>query len=300
MTTLKEILADKANYQDNLAWTLGNGVTVTLAQLRGLSAEDQSAITKKEAELTTARTNLETRESELKRAQANTGTLYTTLQSALEALKAGRVNDPSVKQLFGDVIPPVNGGNNNNDPFAALSRLEQDTLLGPLVSVVKLVRDEAKKAQDAVAQNINVQKAMAENYLNGTLEDRYDRTVPADKQDKYPISKLIQDAVQAKQFTSDSVPNIKWAYKNATAGDTAAAHDAEVAAAAVKKFQEEQAAKGVTGGGEPIFVGQPANFGLDVHNRTGKAAQPFKSLDDAFAAAAKDTSIWDNVDKTIQ
>src|SRR5438445_2843849 len=199
MPTLKEILADKANYQDNLAWTLGNGVTVTLAQLRGLSAEDQSAITKKEAELTTARTNLETRENELKRAQANTGTLYTTLQSALEALKAGRMNDPAVKQLFGDVIPNVNGGNNNqNDPFAALSRLEQDTLLGPLVSVVKLVRDEAKKAQDAVAQNINVQKAMAENYLNGTLEDRYDRTVPVDKQDKLPESKLIQNDGVAK------------------------------------------------------------------------------------------------------
>ena len=301
MPTLKEVLADKANYQDNLAWNLGNNMTVTLGQLRALSAEDQGAITKAEAKLAEDRRAFEAQQAELKKAQVNTGNLYTTMQSALAALKSGNVNDPSVKALFPDALPPIGNNTNNNDPFAALARLEGDTLIGPLVNVVKLVNAEAKKAQEAVAQNLEVQKKMASNYLNGVLEDRYDRVVPADKQDKFTIKALIESAVAAQQFSSDGTPNIKWAYKNATAGDDRAAHDAEVAAAAVKKYQADQAAAGrgsVDGSG--IFVPTPQNFGLDVHNRTGAAPKPFKSLDEAFAAAEKDTSIWNAVDGAVQ
>lgn len=299
MPTLKEVLADKANFQDNLAWNLGNNMTVTLGQLRALSAEDQGAITKAEAKLAEDRRAFDAQQAELKKAQVNTGNLYTTMQSALAALKSGNVNDPSVKALFGDVAPAIgNNGNNSNDPFAALSRLESDTLLGPVVQVIKKVNEEARKAQEAVAQNLEVQKRMASNYLNGVLEDRYDRIVPADKQDKITIKSLIESAVAAQQFSSDGTPNIRWAYKNATAGDDAAAREATIRADERKKVLAEAGGKGPDG--NQIFVPTPQNFGLDVHNRTGAAPKPYKNLDEAFAAAEKDASIWSAVDGAVQ
>jgi len=295
MPTLKEVLADKVGYQDNLAWTLGNGVTVTLGQLRGLGAEDQAAITKREKDIEASQAKIAASEAELKKAQLNTANLYTMLNTAQEAIKAGRYDDPSLKQLFG--ASPVPGGGNTtaNDPFAALARLEQDTLLGPMVNVIKLVREEALKAQAAVAENVKTQTAMATNYLNGVLEDRYDRVVPADKQEKFPLATLIQNAVSNRLFTSDSVPDIKRAYKVATSGDDAAAREATIRAEERAKVLAEVGGRGPDG--NQIFVPQPQNFGLDVHNRTGAAAKPFTSLDAAFDAAAKDPDIWKNVDQ---
>ena len=297
MPTLKEVLADKAKYPDNLVWNLEGGTAVTLAQLRGLSDENQSAITKREADLVKASQAVSLKEEELKKAQLNTANLYTTMTQALEAMKAGRLDDPSIKQIFGSSpIPGATNGNGNNDPFAALSRLESDTLMGPVVSVIKAVNAEAKKAQEAVAQNIEVQKKMATNYMNGVLEDRYDRLVPADKQEKITLASLIQDAVRNNEFSSDSVPDIRKAYKRATAGDEAATREAAIRADERKKLEAEIAARSHGGSGEGIFVPAPQNFGLDVHNRTGAAPKPFKNLDEAFTAAANDKDIWNSVD----
>jgi hypothetical protein len=298
MPTLKEILADKANYQDNLAWNMGNGLTVTLGQLRGLSAEDQSAITKAEAKLEADRRALASEQDKLTKAQTNTANLYTTMTQALEALKSGRVNDPSVKQLFGDTTIPNLGGNTpSNDPFAALTRLETDTLMGPVVQAIKRVAEDNKKAQELAAGVTDIQKKMATNYINGVLEDRYDRLVPADKQATITLESLIRSAVAAQQFSSDSTPNIKWAYKNATAGDDAAAREKAARDDERKKVLAEVASgNGRGSNGEGIFVPQPQNFGLDVHNRGGNAPKPFKSLDEAFAAAEKDTSLWQSTE----
>jgi len=301
MPTLKEVLADKVKYPDNLVWNLEGGTAVTLAQLRGLSDESQSAITKREADLVKAQQAIDARQAELNKAQLTTANLYTGLQAAKDAIANGKFDTlpPEVKALFGNSAP-AGSGNGNSDPFAALSRLENDTLLGPVVTYIKQVNAEAKKAQEAVAANVEVQKKMATNYMNGVLEDRYDRIVPGDKQDKFPLEALIRDAVAHNEWSSDSTPNIRAAYKRATAGDTQAAHDAEVAAAAVKKFQEEQAANGGGPGNGGIFVPPGTSFGLDVHNRSGAAPKAFKNLDEAFAAAANDKDIWANVDQAVQ
>ena len=294
MPDLKDILKDKATYQDNLAWTLGNGVTVTLGQLRTLSAAEQSSLSAKEAELETTRTDLTKQNAELKKAQTNTAQLYTTVTAAVEAIRAGRLDDPSIKAL-GITTAAVN--NNQNDPFAALARLEGDSLMGPVVQVIKAVREEAIKAQTTSASVIEIQKKMAESYLNDQLEERYDRLVPADKQDKITLETLIQTAVRNNYYNRSNVPDLKKAYRDLTAADTAAAHDAEVADKAVKDFQAKQAAASGGGGGtDPIFVPRGTNFGLDVHNRSGAAPKAYKDLDEAFAAAAKDKDIWAAVD----
>ena len=299
MPTLKEVLDDKNQYADNLVWQLPSG-PVTLGQMRTLRAEEQSAISKREEAITASTKTLEQQNAELKKAQLNTANLYVTLQKAQEAIKKGDYNAPEVKQIFGDnPVPGVNNNNNNNDPFAALERLEGDALLGPLVKVMKAVSDENKKAQAAVAANLKVQENMAMNYLNGTLEDRYDRLIPIDKQDKFPLATLIQNAVNAKQFRTDGTPDIRAAYKSLTSGDDTAAAIAAARADERKKVLEEQASGGRGTSGE-IFSPVPQTFGLDVHNRGGKAPQPFKSLDEAFAAAAKDKDIWANVDSTLQ
>lgn len=290
----KDVLKDKVNYPDTLAFQLGNGIQLTLGQFRSMSASDQAEITRRETELTTRQAAITADQERVRQSQMTTANLYTSLTQALEAIKNGKFETlPSeVKALFSG--SPVAAPTPTNDPYAALANLERDSLIGPVVNVIKLVREEAVKAQREAAQVVEIQKTMATNYLNGVLEDRYDRLVPADKQDKITIASLIQSAVANKQFSADGAPNIKWAYKNATAGDTQAAHDASVAEAAVKKYKDDLAAAG--GGAEPIFVGQPGAHGLDVHNRSGNAPVAFKSLDEAFAAAAKDKAIWSQVD----
>lgn len=302
MPTLKEVLADKAQYGDNLAWTLGNGVTVTLAQLRGLDAESQTAITKREGDITKRQQEIDAKDAELKRAQANTANLFVNLQRAQQAIADGKFDTlpAEVKALFGTTTPTGSNSNNNTDPFAVLSRLENDTLLGPLVGAMKKVREDAIAAQTAVAANIEVQRKMATNYLNGVLEDRYDRVVPVDKQDKFPLAQLIDTAVKNNLWSTDSTPNIRAAYKNLTAGDTQAAHDAEIAAAAIRKYQEEHPAGGGSGASNDIFLPQGTNFGLDARKHVTPATGAYKNLDEAFAAAANDKDIWSQVDKTVQ
>src|SRR5882724_605863 len=162
MPTLKEVLDDKAKYQDNLAWNLENGVTVTLGQLRGLSAADKDAITKREADLIKAQQVVDAKDAEIKKAQLNTANLYTALQTAKEAIANGKFDSlpAEVKALFGNAAP-TNSGDRGNDPFAALARLENDSLLGPLVGVIKAVKADAVKAQAEAASVINIQKQMA-------------------------------------------------------------------------------------------------------------------------------------------
>src|SRR5258707_9807498 len=236
---LKDVLNDKTGFPDNLVWNMGNGAQVTLGQLRGMSTSAQNDLSKKEKELTDRQAAIDAADANVKKVQMSTATLYPSLTSALEAIKNGKFDSlpKEVKDLFGTTAPV--GVTPSNDPFAALSRLEQDSLVGPLVAVVRQVREEAKKAQDAVAGNLKIQENMATNYLNGVLEDRYDRVVPVDKQDKITLVSLIQAAVANKQFSADGAPNIKWAFKNATAADSQVEHDKAVADAAIKKYQDE-------------------------------------------------------------
>lgn len=294
--TLKEILADKAAFADNVVWNLGNGSAVTLGELRELSTRQQTELSKKEEAIATAQASLNSSKTELEKAQLNTASLYTNLQLAVKAVQEGKFDSlpPEVKSLFGNVAP--SGGNNNhgNDPFADLSRLENDTLLGPVVQALKASREEARKAQQAADATTEVQKKMATNYINGVLEDRYDRLVPLEKQEKLPLNTLIQTAVRANQYSNDSTPNIKWALRELTSGDTAAEREAAIRADERKKAKEEMSANG--GGGNGIHVPPPTTFGLDVHNRSGAAPKAYASLNEAFEAAAKDKDIWSQVD----
>lgn len=293
MATLKEILDDKAGFADNIAFTLAGGTQTTLGALRTLRAEEQNAVSKREEALNAQTKTFETQSAELKRAQVNTANAFTLVQKAMEALKSGNVNDPSIKQLFGDnVINLPNPSNQNQDPFAAIASLENDALLAPLVKVLKVVDSENKKAQKAVADNLEVQKRMATNYVNGVLEDRYDRLIPADKQDKFPLNELIQTAVANNAFRSDGTPDIKAAYRSKTAGDDLKSREEQIRADERKKVTEELQVTGKAADGTQIFVPQPNSFGLDVHNRGGSAPKAFESLDAAFAAAAKDKDIW--------
>jgi len=307
MPGLKEVLADKTQYPDNLVWNMGNGATVTLGQLRSVDSDRQNEIIKADTKLKSDQAAFESKVSEFRNQQTNLADLYTKMQSAVEALRAGRINDPAVNAFFGQAGIPAAG----NDPFAALSRLEQDNLLGPIVQVMKAVNKQAEKAIADTAALQEVNKRMATNYLNGVLEDRYDRLVPLEKQEKYPLASLIQEAVRSNLMASDSTPNIKEAFKRLSAGETEAAKLADAVKAEHKKLadsfgisveQLEARLKGEPAPSGEIFVPTPASggFGLDVHNRTGKAPQAFKSLDDAFAAASKDKDIWSNVDSILQ
>jgi len=296
---LKDILADSKSYPDALVFDMGGGTKVTLGELRGLTAAQQKALSDKEAEYAAANAGVAAKEAELKKAQVNTANLYTTVTQAVAALQSGKLDDPAVKQVFGDKLPNLgsnsNNNNNNNDPWATVSKLEQDSLLGPMVTVVKALAEQVKAAQAQAAAVVNTQKEMATSYLNETLLDRYDKLVPADKQDKITLESLIQTAVRNGYRTPSNMPDIRRALRDATAAEDAAAREAQIRADERAKIEKEMAAAGrgrdiaLPGGG-----GGVTRFGLDSKT-VGKGS--FSSLDEAFKAAENDSEIWASVDQ---
>src|SRR5271157_5142125 len=152
MPDLKAILADKTAYADNLALQLGNGVTVSLGQIRSLSAEDQKAITDAEKKIADREASLAAEQAKLTRAQVETANAYELTQRATNAIKNGQLDDPAVRQLFGDTLPK-GVGSPNNDPFAELARLENDALLGPLVRLAKAQNAKLADAEAKLAAN---------------------------------------------------------------------------------------------------------------------------------------------------
>lgn len=301
---IKEILADKAGYADNIAFTL-NGNTITLGQIRSMSAADQKVITDAEKKIQERENNIAAKQRELEKAQLNTANTYDLTSRAQTALKEGRYDDPAIKQLFGDVVPKGGGGGTNNDPFAELSRMENDALLGPIVRLARAQSAKAAELETKLAANINSQTEMAKVYINDRLDDTYKELVSKDKRAKYTRDALVQHAVANKQFTSSNLPDLERAYEDVSKDEREAAKAAQIEADTAKKIVAAIAA----GEGDKYGIHLPApsgngNFGspeiFGLHKPGTKGApKAFKSLDEAFAAAEQDSSIWSGVDSQV-
>lgn len=288
---LKAILADKATYPDNLAMNI-SGTQVTLGDLRGLSAADQKRLNDAEKAAEVAKGKFETDNKQLLTAQSNTAQLYAAVQKGINAVKTGDFSevesDPIAKSLFEGALPANgNGRQQNDDPFAALSRLENDQMLAPLAKISRTLRAELTASQSKVGELLNTQKQMAERYINDRLTDIYERVVPDEKQADQPLEKVIRHAIQSGMLTSTQVPDIKRAYKDLTAADTAKDNEAAIRADERKKAQEEFNGKQIA-----VLPGGAGNSRLGLEPHAQPKAGAYKSLDEALAAAANDKDIW--------
>jgi len=267
---LKDILKDAKQFPDNHVLTLGNGQTYTLGMLRSLDADSQKQLSAREAEIATKASALEAKFKELSAAQATTAQLYAEAQKQLEEAKG-------LKAASAAAAPA-------DDPLA---RLENDNILGPLVKYNKALEAKLKETQTQFSQVLDGVKKMGEAYVNDRLMDAYGRVVPQDKRDKVTIEALIQAGLAKGYKTSSGYVDIERAYADIAAPDNLAAATKAADEAGYKRAMEEMQAKGIvvhapTGGMSSNLIGVPGTH----------EPSPFKTMDEAFAAAAKDTNLW--------
>ena len=281
MATLKEVLADKANFADNVVIEVG-GVKTTLGELRAVDAAKVAAISAKEQQIADQQAKLERSLAELTAAQTSVAQTFAEVQRQREELaKAAQGGNGS--------------GNSQPDPFAAL---EKDSVLGPAFSHIKQQNTQllAKLAEEAknreqLQQGLN---KMVEVYLSDRLTETYRATVPADKQGQgeLKLENLIRLAKEKGYNTPGGYVDIARAYSDLTANDTLAAKVKAAEEAGYKKALEEAAARGIVVQAPSGMASGAPSFGLGGNSVSGNDNKPFKNLDEAFAAAAKDAELW--------
>lgn len=292
MATLKEILKDKAQYADNVVFNFPGGASATLGELREMSSAEQTRLSKAEADANTAKAKYEHDTQQLFAAQNNTANLFTKVQAAVEAIKKGDMsvfaNDREMQAIFGEMTGNT-AARQPDDPFAALSRLENDNILGPVVKANKVLLDRLNQKDNEFKALLDTTRKMGERYVNDRLTDIYEKVVPEAAQAKLPLESLIQHAIRNNLLTGSSLPDVKKAYRELTAGDTAAANEVKIREDERKKVMDEINAKNI-GILTPSSSGGGGRLGLEV--TTGGKSSSYANLEEALAAAAKDPEIW--------
>ena|ERR1700733_14625972 len=268
---LRDILKDSKQFGDNMVITLANGQAYNLGMLRTLTTEQQNALSTKEAALVAKEAELTKKFDELKAAQATTAQTYADAQKQLDEIKSLRAT------------PGATGS--QPDP---LSALENDNILGPFVKYTKALESQVKAAEKKSEDITKALQAMSQSYLNDRLTDTYARVVPQDKRDKITVEALITQGLQKGYKTLGGYVDIERAYADIAAPDNLEAAKKAADEAGYKRAMEEMQSKGIIiqapTGGPTGQVGVPF--------ASTREASPFKSLDEAINAAAKDVNIW--------
>lgn len=275
-TPLKQILDDKTQFADNLAVTLAGGQTVTLGDLRGLTQEQQTNVSKQEQAIRAREQKLQADLATLQKAQNETANLYKEVSEQRE--RQGRTNETKV------------------DP---LESMMADPVLGPLAKEIRAQAEVVEQIQSkqlrAIATSIS---QMAQAYMDDRVSDVYERTVPLDQRGQFTLESLLQASNEGKITTRTGIPDIARVYRERTTKPmTQAEIDLQIKAA-----REEGLKAGEEKAMGRIQVPRP------TFNPTGgpREASEFKpknlssvsgALDEAFAAAAKDVDIWKGVDQ---
>jgi len=286
MASLKDILANEKEFADTVAFTLSNGLQTTLGELRNLSKSQVKALSDREAGINAKQAELERNFTELKAAQVKTAELY----AAVEAEKAKLANNLNTNSNS-------NSNTNVNDP---LSTLENDAILGPVVKYMRSSNEklqaELKAKQDLIDKVIEGNKQLATSYLNDRLTEQYESTVPEAKRKDLSIEQLIKYGMDNNYKTRSGYVDIKRAYADLTVGERTEEVKKSGYDEGYKKAMEEIAAKG-------IVVQRPGSGGNgtmgDIMPGANREPSPFKNLDEAFNAAAKDAQLWTNFNSNM-
>jgi len=276
VATLKDILADKS-IKDDVVFTLASGQTTTIGELRALSAENQSALSKRETDLAAKEKAFQEQLKNLQLAQAETARLYKeVMEGKAKGGDEGRNNQPE-------------------DPFKGLN--ESDPVIGPLIKAHRSQQAAFEKLQrDVLAPLVNSQAQMARSYLEDRLEQMYMDLVPEAKRTEITYDGLLKAANDNKYVTRGGIPDLRRAYRDLTTKPmTQADIDAAVKAA------EERGREAGRKEAAPRLPRPSANTGsVRLESPDGFRPKALTSvsaaLDEALAAAAKDDSIWKSVD----
>jgi hypothetical protein len=279
---LKDIFANEKEFADSVVISLSNGITATLGEFRGLTKAQQKALSDREAAINAKQAELDKNVTDLKAAQIKTAELY----AQVEQEKAKLVTQGN-----------TNTNTNVNDPLATL---ENDVILGPVVKYMRSSNEklqaELKAKDELINKVIEGNKQLATSYLNDRLTEQYESTVPEAKRSELSIEKLIQHGMAQGYKTKSGYVDIKKSYADLTVNERTEEVKKSGYDEGYKKALEEMAAKG-------IVVQRPGSGGNgtmgDIMPGANREPSPFKNLDEAFNAAAKDANLWTNFNSNM-
>ena len=276
MATLKDILADKS-IKDDVIFTLASGQTTTIGELRALSAENQSVLSKRETDLANREKAFQEQLKNLQLAQAETARLYKEV-------------------MEGKVKPGAGDSHVADDPFKGLN--ESDPVIGPLIKAHRAQQSAFEKMQNEIIRPlVESQSRMAKSYLEDRLEQMYYDLVPEAKRTDIPFDNLLKAANDNHYLTRGGIPDLRRAYRDLTTKPmTQAEIDAQIKAA------EERGREAGRKEAAPRLPRPSANVGAPRSMDNAEGFRPkvttsvSAALDEALAAAAKDADIWKGVD----
>src|SRR6516162_880861 len=273
---LKDILAN-AKYADDMVLSLPDGTTATVGEMRGYTADERSALIQRDESLRAAEAGLSNRVNRLREA----GLLDDQLNPVLST-RAEREVKQAITQQTGIT--------------------EEDPLFGPLLKQVKTemaaISSQMKAELEGLSNSVKQIGGVTQQAVKGYLGDHYDQvyksargSLPESLRDKYPLDKVIEYATQRQLTDQVGRLNIARALDQMSWEDVKAAQQKDFAASR-KQLEEDRQA--MTQMGRPQPSGPRHNTGFKGVDDKGKTL----SLDQAIAAAANDSEIWDQALKT--
>ena len=180
MATLAEALKDKRGFPDGQEVELGNGLKITLGELRTYQDASGQDVAK---QLDAERQKIAAEQASVAQAQEEVVKLWTKLQE-----QAGKV-----------VTPPANNGQDwTQDPFFA-----------PVAKYLKEnVESQVSKQAEQIAQ---FQKAlgMGVKYIADTFSEMRYQNLPEDFRKEVPYEQAIKLANEKKFFDNGGIPDIR-------------------------------------------------------------------------------------------
>lgn len=255
-----QIFKNRDKYPDNFKFKMGDE-EIELGVLRAYNEQENGALVKS---LKEQQAGLNADREKVNRAADEVAQLYVGIQD--EKAKLG-------KQTM-----------NTSDPYA---ELEADPLVGNLAKLMRQQSAENAAAQKAINEKLGLleknQSQIGITYLNerANADFRSLESDPDFKESGVTVNQLYQDAVKSGLKDANGIPDVRAAYRQATAPKREARLIAEAEKRGAEKFAEDQKMQNLLPkpGFGPRTTGEPG-------------APVYKDINGALSAALKDPGIW--------
>jgi len=268
-TDFKKIFADKTKYPDTMKLVLGDGVEVTLAELRDYDASVGQALSK---ELETQRKALEVEQTKVATATQNVAQMWANLEEQRKALAA---------QMSQNTPQPT-----SNNP---LQKYEEDDVFRPVMQHIHGIESKTETAlKDVTSKLDQVVKSIAQmgsTYMGDKARMDFN-SLPADdpvRPKDLNLDTLYKFAVERSIYDRNNLPDLREAYSRLTAD---ARHQHELAEA--RKDERNKVESEIREGAmlpRPVSGLPPVPEGF----------KPPINMADAFSRAGSDRELWKNI-----
>lgn len=284
---LKKLFTDKTAFPDDMEITLGNGATLTAADLRAYDAASGGAL---KAEMLKQQNELKTRETELNKAALEVANLYASLTN-------GKVPD-GIESIAGVKVPK--GAPKGKPEGTTDDDLKNDPYIRPVLEMLEGLKNTIEELKTKELQPLKTQLAGASTaFMNRELQREFSQLPVKEFGDEPPadlsLKGLIEHALKNGLYTEDRLPNISRAFNDKYGSVLVDRRIKAAEQAGIEKGKKEALTTMMPrpnmGGGPP-----PPPTGVKVVDTKGKNREQI--FTEALNNAAKDADLWAGIHRT--